>query len=372
MTSEERRPLLTIAPSLSVAKRLHDAAEDAAAQKTPLLTGYSSRKTRKGVRKFYDYQTYLVECYEKDSELLEKGHIEHEANSNEVIRKRRVDGILAKSTFVVNILLLVAKAFASYLSNSLSVISTVIDSAMDITSGLVIWLAVRAIEKTNPYEYPRGRTRLEPISIVIVSIIMGVANLMMIIQSVQSVINNTVDPHVDIATFAILGGGTVVKAVLLVICIRQKTSNSAVLAMDQRNDIITNIVALAGALIGNHLWLYADPLGAVLVCTFIAGSWFKTAGGQIPLLSGRTASPEFINRIIRVAISHDERIICLDTLMVYHFGNEFLVELHVVMEPTMSLKEAHDVAEPLQIKLERLPYVERAFVHCDWRCDGAK
>ena len=61
---------------------------------------------------------------------------------------------------------------------------------------------------------------------------------------------------------------------------------------------------------------------------------------------------------------------CLDTVMVYHYGNEFLVELHVVMDPETSLREAHDVAEPLQMKLERLPYVERAFVHCDWRCDG--
>ena len=95
-------------------------------------------------------------------------------------------------TFVLNVIMLIAKIVASVLSNSLSVISTVIDSIMDITSGFAIWMTVRAIEKTNPYEYPRGRTRLEPISIIIVSIIMGVANLMMIIQSVQSVINGTV------------------------------------------------------------------------------------------------------------------------------------------------------------------------------------
>lgn len=110
-------------------------------------------------------------------------------------RKRRTDQILAKVTFGLNVCLLIAKVIAAYLSNSLSVISTVIDSAVDITSGLVIWLTVYAVEHRDPYEYPRGRDRLEPIAVIIVSIIMGVANLVMIIQSVQSIIANTVSSH---------------------------------------------------------------------------------------------------------------------------------------------------------------------------------
>ncbi|CAG9539138.1 unnamed protein product, partial [Cercopithifilaria johnstoni] len=40
-------------------------------------------------------------------------------------------------------------------------------SAVDITSGLVIWLTARAIKKRDPYMYPRGRTRLEPIALTI-------------------------------------------------------------------------------------------------------------------------------------------------------------------------------------------------------------
>uniref|UniRef100_A0A914W8R1 Cation efflux protein cytoplasmic domain-containing protein n=1 Tax=Plectus sambesii TaxID=2011161 RepID=A0A914W8R1_9BILA len=370
MSSDERRPLLS--STGSVEKRLHEAAESVSSTKTPLLISYKSRKTRKALQRFYDYQTYLVECYEKDSVLIDEKNLAEQAasSSKEAERKHRIDSLLAKITFISNILLLCANATASYLSNSLSVISTVIDSAMDITSGVVVYIALRAMQKTNPYEYPRGRSRLEPISVIIVSIVMGVANLMMIIQSVQSVINNSVDPHVDIPTLAIMLSGVATKAVLFFFCYRQKTSSSMVLAMDQRNDICTSLVALTGALVGNHVWLYADPLGAVIVCSLIAGNWFYTAGGQIPLLSGKTASPEIINRIIRVAISHDERIKCLDTVMVYHYGNEFLVELHVVLDPETNLREAHDITEPLQLKLERLPYVERAFVHCDWRCDG--
>jgi hypothetical protein len=40
------------------------------------------------------------------------------------------------------------------------------------------------------------------------------------------------------------------------------------------------------------------------------------------------------------------------------------------LSPATVLQESHDISEPLQMKLEKLPYVERAFVHCDYRCDA--
>lgn len=94
------------------------------------------------------------------------------------------------------------------------------------------------------------------------------------------------------------------------------------------------------------------------------------------MLSGKTAQPEFINRIIKVkhiknlnfkvCIDHDPRISFIDTVYVYHFGIRFLVEVHIVMDETMILRETHDISEKLQNNIESLPEVERAFVHVDY------
>lgn len=78
------------------------------------------------------------------------------------------------------------------------------DSVVDITSGVVIWATSRAITKTDPYHYPVGRTRLEPIALTIVSVIMAVASVQMIVQSLESVINDRIDPHVDMPTLIIM------------------------------------------------------------------------------------------------------------------------------------------------------------------------
>lgn len=53
-------------------------------------------------------------------------------------------------------------------------------------------------------------------------------------------------------------------------------------------------------------------------------------------------------------------------MYVYHFGTRFLVEVHIVLDENMRLKEAHDIAESLQNAIESLPDVERAFVHVDY------
>lgn len=48
------------------------------------------------------------------------------------------------------------KTVAAVLSGSLAVISSVIDSAVDLVSGALMWWSNRAIAKRNIYEYPQG------------------------------------------------------------------------------------------------------------------------------------------------------------------------------------------------------------------------
>jgi divalent metal cation (Fe/Co/Zn/Cd) transporter len=45
----------------------------------------------------------------------------------------------------------------------------------------------------------------------------------------------------------------------------------------------------------------------------------------------------------------------MDTVYVYHFGTRFLVEVHIVLDENMRLKEAHDISESLQNSIEALP-----------------
>jgi len=167
-------------------------------------------------------------------------------------------------------------------------------------------------------------------------------------------------------------GVIAIKFVLMVFCFRQGTSSGKTLAIDHRNDCVSNTVAIICAYIGDRVWVYADPLGAILVSIYIMVTWYLAGAEQMPLLTGRSAPAEYINRIIRLCIEADEKVLALETLYVYHYGSKFLVEVHIVLQENTPLKISHDICERVQRKLEHLQYVERAFVHCDYEADSER
>ncbi|CAJ0592421.1 unnamed protein product [Cylicocyclus nassatus] len=321
---------------------------------------------RKAVKRFYENQKNLVEALKEDEKIL------NAAVDPIIIQKETKNKIwdtrLSSFAVLVNVALMIAKTTAVLLSDSLSVVASLVDSAMDITSGVVLWYTCHLIVKSSAHHYPVGLNRLEPLATLIIGMIMVFSNVFVLQQAAVDCISGNVHPRVDIPTLVILCSGTAVKAVLFIICRSRKTTASRVLTIDQRNDCITNLVALAGAYLGDGWWPYADPIGASVVSGVIIITWIMTVKEQVPLLIGRTASPQLINRIINVAISHDDQIKHLETVHVYHFGANFLVELHVVMDGNTTLFKAHDVAESLENKLEQLSFVERAFnALCNWR-----
>ena len=56
------------------------------------------------------------------------------------------------------------KLAASILSRSMSIISSVVDSVVDLLSGVIMWWAARAIKRRNIYDYPQGETALSRVS----------------------------------------------------------------------------------------------------------------------------------------------------------------------------------------------------------------
>ncbi|KAH7729310.1 cation efflux family protein [Aphelenchoides avenae] len=360
----ERQPLLT--------KPKNGIVHAPCKVKQPRVGFFERRRRRQGIEQYYSEQTKLQELYRQDDAILHgfdaaKHTMECDKKG---ARRRKIDRLLASTIFVFNIVMLTGNLIAAILSGSLSVISAFVDSSMDIVSSVAINWAVWSINNTNFFNYPRGRERLELVAVIICSMLMGSANIMLIVQSVQSIISHSAGPDANIPTLAILLGGISVKLVLMILCYRHGTSNSKTLALDQRNDILTSAVALAGAYVGDHYWPYADPAGAILVCTYVALSWFRNAFEHIPLIVGRRVAQEHLSRVLRIAIQHDEKIKCIDHILVYHVGEKALVEIHVVLDEHLPLRITHDITEALDHKIRALDFVERVFLHVDYYCDG--
>lgn len=71
-----------------------------------------------------------------------------------------------------NSVLLAGKIAVIVLTSSLSVLASLVDAALDFLSTAIVWTTAKMIESSDSYQYPVGRRRLEPIGVLVFSVIM--------------------------------------------------------------------------------------------------------------------------------------------------------------------------------------------------------
>ena len=148
--------------------------------------------------------------------------------------------------------------------------------------------------------------------------------------------------------------------------LKDKYSQINILWQDHRNDLLINGFGILTSVGGSKLKWWIDPIGAIIISCLISVIWLHTAFSEFLLLVGVTASVETQQLITYVCLTHSPDIEGIDTVRVYHSGPRLIAEVDVVMNAGSSLRDTHDVAEELQIKLEDLPDIERAYVHVDY------
>lgn len=91
--------------------------------------------------------------------------VEEEAGSGS-----RIVTIALYVNLVANFVLLVMKVIIAALTSSVSVLASLVDSALDFLSTVIIGIVKYLIEHTDRYAYPIGRPRLEPMGVLIFSV----------------------------------------------------------------------------------------------------------------------------------------------------------------------------------------------------------
>ncbi|KAJ3395165.1 hypothetical protein HDU84_002739 [Entophlyctis sp. JEL0112] len=323
-----------------------------------IKASFKSRKKAAAVAGFYERQNHLIEV------LLEP--VGTVANDDEHEKLLKVK-IAIYGSLLANLLLFCLQLFAAVSSSSLSLFATMADSFMDLMSNLVLVFANLTAAKRNLQRYPAGKKRFETAGIVVFSCAMGALSVQLITESAKALAAGSHDTDLTVSNISSICVAVAVKACLFVYCASLRKYPSAnVLAQDHRNDIILNTTGIALSILGQKVLWWVDPMGGILIALWILFNWGSTAVEHIQKFIGETASPLFLNRITYIAMTHHPEILQVDTVRAYSSGAGYFVEVDIVMDPSTPLQRSHDVGEALQVKIESIEDVERAFVHIDY------
>ncbi|KAF1346517.1 cation diffusion facilitator 10 [Delphinella strobiligena] len=269
---------------------------------------------------------------------------------------------------VANTVLLAMKIVVTIMTSSVSVLASLVDAALDFLSTAIVWITTRLISHSDQYSYPVGRRRLEPIGVLVFAVVMITSFIQVALEGISKLQSGDHEiVQLSVPAIAIMAGTVIIKFGCWLWCRFIKNSSVQALAQDAMTDVVFNIFSIIFPLIGFYarIW-WLDPLGGILLSFYVIINWSRTCASHIRNLTGAAATADERNVLLYLTMRFAKSIRQIQGLQAYHAGDALNVEVDIVLDEGMSLRDSHDLGESLQYVLESVPGVERAFVHQDY------
>jgi len=259
-------------------------------------------------------------------------------------------------------ILIVMKAFALGASGSVSILATLADSTLDLIASLATFFAVRWAAAPADPEHRYGHGKAEALAGLVQAGLIFASAVFIGWEAVQRIF----DPR------PVAAGGWAVGVVVASIAVTlwlvwmqtqalKKTASLAV-AGDRAHyaaDLAANVVVLIGVISGAYLGAPGlDAAAGLVVAVWLF--W-----GAITLLRESAdhlldhAGPEEARVAITAAVLADPRISGLHQLRTRMAGQVLMVQMHVDLDPTLTLEAAHAIV------VEAEQRIQAAFPHAD-------
>lgn len=253
----------------------------------------------------------------------------------------------------VNLLLTACKIMAGIFGRSAAMIADGVHSLSDLSSDAVVLIFTRISSKAKDRDHEFGHGKFETLATVIISLILIVVGAKLMsngIKSIHACIDGEVLPRPGFIALAAAVVSIVSKEILYqwTAAVGRKTGSTAVMAnaWHHRSDALSSIGALlgiGGAIILGDKWTILDPITSCVISVAIIVVAVKMALPSLAELL-ETSLPEEIEKEIMDIASSVPGVNDIHELKTRRNGMSFIIDAHVVVDPDMTVVEAHDIA----------------------------
>ncbi|GIZ14579.1 cation transporter [Capnocytophaga catalasegens] len=273
-------------------------------------------------------------------------------------------------SIVGNLGLALVKFLAGFFGNSYALIADAIESVTDTFASILVLVGLKYAEKPADENHPYGHGKIEALVTFVVVGFLITSAIVIAYQSVQ----NIRTPHTLPEKWTLLVLAIIIlwKEISYRIVLKNsKLTNSTSLKADawhHRADAITSVAAFVGitiALLLGEGYETADDWAALLASGIIlynAYAIFRPALGEI---LDEDIYDELSARIYEIS-KEVEGIIGIEKCHIRKVGMRYCVDLHVIVNGDISVKEGHDLAHILQHTLyKRVDTLTSVFIHIE-------
>lgn len=261
------------------------------------------------------------------------------------------------------------KLLAGILAHSGAMVSDAVHSASDVLASLIVMVGVRLSAKAADRDHPYGHERLEPVTAIVLSVILLVTGLFIGHTAIETILAG----HQE--TMTVPGRLALIAAIVSIVCkeamfwytrFHAKRIDSGALmaeAWHHRSDALSSVGALIGIAGARMGFPILDPLASLVICVFIAKAAFDIFRDAVQKMVDHACSEETEGELRACAMAQPG-VLGVDLLQTRVFGNRIYVDIEISADGSISLSESHAIAERVHEAIEeRFPRVKHIMVH---------
>lgn len=272
-------------------------------------------------------------------------------------------------SIIGNIVLSVFKLFAGITAHSGAMVSDAVHSASDVFSSIIVIIGVKISSKASDKEHPYGHERFECVSAVVLAVVLLVTGLFIGADAVRNISSGDFSGIAVPELLALVSAGVSIIAKEAMFWYTRgyakKLRSDALMAdaWHHRSDALSSVGALIGIAGARMGYPVLDPIASLLICVFIVKASVDIFRDAVNKMIDRSCDEKTEN-LIRECVLEQDGVKNIDLLRTRVFGNKIYADIEISADGTISLNDAHSIAEKVHSATEKqFPEIKHIMVH---------
>lgn len=268
----------------------------------------------------------------------------------------RLKRCAAIASVTVASILISTKAVAWFLTGSVSLLSTLINSLLDLAASVLNLIAIHHAAQPADQEHRFGHGKAEPLAGLGQAAFIGGSAAFLLFEAVNRLVRPRPIEN-ELVGLAVMGLSIALTFVLVVyqrwVIARTRSIAISANSLHYKTDLLVNLGVVAALVLSSRFKLpLADPLIAIAIAAYILWSAWSIFTGSLHVLMDHELSEEARQRIRQIALAHPA-VISIHDLRTRSSGSQSFIQFHLELNGNLSLRTAHAIADEVMDRVEK-------------------
>jgi len=251
------------------------------------------------------------------------------------------------------IVLILVKSFALFMTGSVSILASLLDSFMDAGASIINLMAIRYALQPPDDEHRFGHGKAEPLAGLVQAAFIAGSSVILLLNGVDSLIHPKIIPHTSLGIWVMAFS---IFITLLLVAFQRwviEHTDSVVIKADSLHywsDVIMNAAVIVALVLSQSGYIWFDGLIAIIVALYIFHGAWQIGFDSVQSLLDRELSEEIQLQVLKL-VNSVAGVHGMHDLRTRQSGKTKFFQLHLELEGTLTLNQAHAIADQVEAKL---------------------